>query len=365
MMGRRHWIIGMGLSTLLPRLARAATLDPRVAAMERALGSGGAPPAMAAGLIGAAGLEWSAASGLRRAGQPDPVGPDDLWHLGSNTKAMTAALWVRLTEQGRAVRDMPLGQVFADLRVDRALADLTVEDLLRHKAGLEDAGLLPFPVVAWADTRSLVEQRAALARVALAQPPKGVPGRFSYTNLNYVLAGAAIERVTGQSWEAAMAEEVFRPLGISGAGFGAPRLNGQGGPNAWGHQASGGTFSPIDPEIMGSDNPPVLGPAGTAHMSIHDYGRFLQAMAGRGPSGWISADGLARLVTASAGDDYALGWITQPGGVVAHEGSNTLWHVITLMQPQTGRAAVVASNGGMAGRAVTVRYAQQLMADRF
>lgn len=354
----------MALSLLLPGAARAATRDLRGSALERLLGSNNAPPAMAAGLVGASGLEWMGAAGLRRAGYPDPVGPDDLWHLGSNTKAMTAALWIRLTEQGRAVRDMTLAQAFAGMTVHEALAGVTVEDLLRHKAGLRDEGLLPLPIVAWADTRPVIEQRADLARMALARAPNGTVGRFSYTNINYVLAGAAIERITGQAWEVAMVDEIFRPLGIETAGFGAPRLNGVGGPNAWGHQGSGKAYSPVDPAAMGSDNPPMLGPAGTAHMSIHDYARFLQAMTGGGPSGWISADGLARLWTAGPGDDYALGWIAQPGGLVAHEGSNTLWHVVTLMQPQSGRAVVVASNGGMAGRAVTVPFAQQLMAGR-
>jgi CubicO group peptidase (beta-lactamase class C family) len=362
MMGRRHWIIGMGLSALLPRLAHAATPDTRADAMERVLGSRGAPPAMAAGLIGTAGLEWSGAVGLRRAQHPDTVDLDDLWHLGSNTKAMTAALWIRLIEQGRAVRDMTLEQAFPDLTVDAALARLTVEDLLRHKAGLLDAGLLPLPIVAWADTRPVTEQRAAIARMALAKAPNGRPGRFSYANINYVLAGAAIERITGQSWEAAMEEEIFSPLGIRTAGFGAPQLNARGGANAWGHEGSARAYSSIDPTAMGSDNPAMLGPAGTVHMSVSDYGQFLQAMTGRGPSGWISGDGLSRLVSAADGDSYALGWITQPDGVVAHEGSNTLWHVITLMQPQTGRVVFVASNGGMAGRTVTVPFAQQLMA---
>jgi CubicO group peptidase (beta-lactamase class C family) len=38
--------------------------------------------------------------GHRRRGSPEPVAPGDLWHIGSNTKAMTAALYARLVEQG-------------------------------------------------------------------------------------------------------------------------------------------------------------------------------------------------------------------------------------------------------------------------
>ena len=47
------------------------------------------------------------------AGGDVAIGPDDRWHLGSNTKAMTAALWARLTEQGRAGWDMPVAEAVA------------------------------------------------------------------------------------------------------------------------------------------------------------------------------------------------------------------------------------------------------------
>ena len=51
------------------------------------------PVALAAGVVTREGLAWSAVRGVRRFGGDDPATLDDRWHLGSNTKAMTAALY--------------------------------------------------------------------------------------------------------------------------------------------------------------------------------------------------------------------------------------------------------------------------------
>ena len=58
-------------------------------------------PALAGAVVTREGLSFLEAAGVRRKGQPDLVTTDDKWHLGSNTKAMTAALYGRLVEQGR------------------------------------------------------------------------------------------------------------------------------------------------------------------------------------------------------------------------------------------------------------------------
>ena len=349
-----------------PRPVWAAALgqgrDPRETALDQTTMMVGAPPATAAALVTRDGLEWSGVRGVRRHGQVEAATLDDRWHLGSNTKAMTAAVWARLVEQGRARWDMPLSEAFPDTAVHEAFVALTVEDLLRHKAGLTDQVNLPLPMVARADTRSVGEQRAALAQ-ALTRPPAGTVGAFAYGNANYVLVGAVIERITGRAWEEVMAAEIFAPLGISSAGFGAPTSNASGGANAWGHQVQGQTRTAIDPGMPHADNPPMLGPAGTAHMTLADYGRFVQAVMGGGPQGWLSADSLTRLTTPLEGDRYALGWISGPDGAVAHEGSNTLWHAIVIMQADRGRASIVLSNGGLSGRAASAPLAQRLLRD--
>ncbi|MGA0546014.1 serine hydrolase domain-containing protein [Brevundimonas sp. VNH65] len=363
----RRRLIAATLATLTaPAAAHARTPgpapDPRSEALDQAMTHDQAPPAVAAAVVTSGGQAWADVRGVRRRGQTDAVTLDDRWHLGSNTKAMTAAVWARLVEQGQARWGMPLAEAFPQTPVHEAFAALTVEDLLRHKAGLSDRTDFPLPLVARADTRPVVEQRAALAQ-ALTRPPAGPVGTFAYGNVNYVLAGAVIERIAGRPCEEVVAAELFSPLGIGSAGFGAPRTNVSGGPNAWGHHVQGQAATPIDPELPYADNAPLMAPAGTAHMALADYGRFVQAMLGGGPAGWLSADSLSRLITPLDGDAYALGWSLGPNGAIAHEGSNTLWHAVVIAQPDRGRASIVLSNGGMAGRSATVPLAQRLLLD--
>lgn len=339
----------------LPRIARAdEAFAPAKAALEAAFVSA-APPALAGAIVSREGLVWSGVRGVRQAGGNDPVTADDRWHLGSNTKAMTAALFARLAEQGRADWEMTVTQAFPGLTLDPAWATTRLVDLMHHRAGLMDADVIGMSwlMTARADPRSLPEQRRAIAEQALAKAPTGPVGSFAYGNANYIVLGAAIEAITGTSWEDAMRAEVYGPLGLTSAGFGPPPS-----PNAWGHRPGP---TPIDPDNPGADNPLALGPAGTAHMTLADYGRFLAVFLSDG-GGWISADSVARLTSPAEGPPpgYGCGWIAQGQGaqrVLGHEGSNTMWHAGVLVRPGQNRAVIAVSNDGSAGS----RAVQDLM----
>ncbi|RZJ27889.1 MAG: class C beta-lactamase-related serine hydrolase, partial [Brevundimonas sp.] len=318
---RRRLLTGLAalpLAGALPRLACAADLPAADAALDEVFAAA-APPAMAAGVLTDGALVWSGVRGVRRAGEPDPAALQDRWHLGSNTKAMTAAVFARLIEQGRARWAMPLNEAFPDLTLDAGWDGATLDDLMHHRAGLLDQGVMgrEWLIAARADTRGLPGQRMALAATALAAPPAGPRGTFAYGNANYILIGAAIERITGGSWEDAMRAELYTPLDLSSAGFGPP----PGRDNPWAHRLIGATRTPIPPEHPGADNPAALGPAGTAHMSLQDYARFISAMMGGAP-GWLGADSLRRLTTPPEGAAYACGWGVreQPWGGVGGPG---------------------------------------------
>lgn len=356
-------------SAVFAQAAAVAAAGPD-AALEAVASIAGGPPAIAAGIVTRAGLEWSGVRGVRQAGGTDAATLDDRWHLGSNTKAMTAAVFARLVDQDRAHWAMPLSEAFPGATLDPAFADVTVDDLMRHKAGLTDAAM-PTPNVARADPRSAVEQRAAVVDSALSKPPTGAKGAFAYANINYVLVGAAIERISGKSWEEMMANELFQPLGLTSAGFGAPEANIKGGANAWGHRVGAdGAASPIDPASPGSDNPPLLGPAGRAHMTLADYATFVQAMIGGAPEGWLRPERIGVLTTPLPGDGYSMGWIAQPASwagdtmTIAHEGSNTMWHAIVVAAPAKGLGFIVLSNGGLEGRSAAAPLIQRLIRGR-
>ncbi len=339
------------LAAAFPATARIRRNAAAEAALE-AVFAEAAPPALAAGIVTREGLGWSGVRGVRRAGSEALATTGDRWHLGSNTKAMTAAVFGRLVDQGRARWAMPVAEAFAGVPVDPAWAGITLDDLMRHRAGLLDGPVLDraWLMAAHADQRPLPEQRSALVRRVLAAPPAGPVGQFAYGNGNYIALGAAIEAITGQPWETMMAAELFTPLGLTTAGFGAPRDEAP-----WGHR--GGVA--IDPAGF-ADNPKALGPAGTAHMSMADYARFIAAMMGGAPD-WMTDATRAHLLTPATGGPpaYAAGWgvgtapwgsVGGPGPTITHNGSNTMWFATVLAAPERGIGFIALSNDGVAGQ---------------
>lgn len=352
---RRAVLAGAGAACLAPTPVWARDPGAYDSQLDLAFSRSG-PPALAGMVVGRSGAGWIGVRGVRRAGQPDLAVAGDRWHLGSNTKAMTAALWARTVEAGKAEWDMPLARAFPEVAVHERFAGTTIDDLMRHRAGLSDAAVLgpAWLGAARSDPRTPAEQRAELAVRALTVPPPGRFGAFAYGNLNYMLVGAALERIHGLSWEELMAQQVFQPLGITTGGFGAPD-----GDAPWGHLAGNGASSPLPPG-PGADNPAALGPSGTAHMSLSDYARFLSVFMSAG-RGWLTAASISRLITPPGGSPpaYALGWgvMTRagagrdggPGPLLTHDGSNTLWYLSAAVAPERGVAVVAASNDGRRG----------------
>ncbi|MBI1362078.1 MAG: serine hydrolase [Alphaproteobacteria bacterium] len=300
-------------------------------------------PALAAAAVNKMGVTFIGAAGVRRAGETDPVTVDDPWHIGSDTKAMTAALYARLVDKGRAKWGATLPDLFPDLAssMDAAWRQITVEQLMSHRAGLDDIGV-PWLIARRADTRSLQAQRLDTARDKLSKPPAKPVGEFSYANVNYIIVGAAIEQITGLSWEKAITAEVFQPLGMEGAGFGAPK-----GAAPQGHRANPlGGVAPVGTG-PGADNPAALGPAGTVHLPLDDWAKFIAVFLDPGQT-FLKKESLEHLVTPPAGASYALGWgiIDDPvaGRMLSHAGSNTMWFAQAIIAPEHGIAALAASN---------------------
>lgn len=276
------------------------------------------------------------------------------WHLGSNTKALTALTYAVLVDEGLCRWGATLAELFPDVPVDPALAGVTVEELMAHVSGLSDAGIDG----AWLTARRLdpaspTEQRAVFAREWLGRAPAGPRGRFAYANASFMLLGAAIEAATGESWEEAMRGRLFQPLRLQQAGFGAPEQE------LWGRQTLAGATLPVDPAGL-ADNPAVLGPAGTVHMTAADYAEVL-AMILRGGAPLIRAETLAHLLTPpDPALTYAGGWglIASSGGpaTLIHDGSNTFWYARAIVSRARGRALAAGTNrGGDEGKATVER----------
>lgn len=317
-------------------------------------------PALAGAIVTGEGVAAEAV-GARRAGGPLDVTAADRFHLGSNTKAMTAALLGTVVDEGRLAWDTPLATAFPPLAGEMRpeYRAVTVRELLAHVGGL-----VPNVPAAVAGVGSAAEQRARVVAWALAQPPVAARGTFAYSNVGYIVAGALAERLLARDYETLLGERLLRPLGVTTLGFGA--MGADGGAQPWQHVIGvDGRRTAVAPGPL-ADNPPPYSPAGRAHMTIADWGRWVQwvlaADAGRAQPLLRPATAAmlgAAVAPAGPGAQAALGWLVVERGwaggrTLTHSGSNTLSYSVAWLAPGRGFAVLVATNqaGGDTDRRV-------------
>ena len=305
----------------------------------------GESPGLIAAVIDEHGVRAIGAAGLRRQGSRSPITVNDLVHIGSNTKAMTATMLATLVADGTFPKgwETTIGDVFPKLakKIHAKYRSVTLSQMVRMESGMAN---MPKNQWAYANQEDVRKRRYAIVRDSLKRAPAGPKGKFLYSNLSYVVAALLAEGRTKKSWETLMQERLFTPLGMTGAGFGPP-----GTPRKvdqpWGHRRKGGAWKPDR-----SDNDPSLGPAGTVHLSVEDWAKFIQL--------WFLNDEPQILVRSTLNElirpgrspeNYAAGWFVAPrdwagGNTLSHEGSNTFWHTALWIAPNRSAAYLAAAN---------------------
>jgi CubicO group peptidase (beta-lactamase class C family) len=306
-------------------------------------------PALGAAVVTSRGVVAVGVTGTRKAGTDVPATIDDRWHLGSDTKAMTAVILATFVERGTLTWETTLGDVFTELAAGFPVdfRAITVAQLLSHYAGLP--ANLAWRQIAQS-AAALPEQRLNALKIAAMTTLTSKPGtKFEYSNLGYVLAGAIAERAGRKPWEELMRDIIFKPLGMTTCGFG-----GVGTPGTidqpWPHIANG---EPTASNGPATDNAPVLGPAGTVHCSIADWSKFIadQLRGERGAGALVKTDTYKALHTPRFGGNYAFGWgvasrVWAGGTVWQHSGSNTMNFCVVWVAPLRDVAVLAVINQG-------------------
>ena len=283
--------------------------------------------------------------GVRRNDRPDLARIDDVWHIGSDGKPMTATMIAKLVERGVLSWDTPLSKMLPDLATTMRpeYRDVTLVQLLSHRSGLaHDTNDTDFFNAFFKDKRPLPEQRLIYIAHALTELPAVKPGtEFSYSNTGFLIAAAAAERATGKTYEELMRSEVFGPLGMTAVGFGTTH---EGQPQ--GHIDGKPVSKPED------SNPAMFAPAGNMYMPLRDWAKFcLDQLAGaKGHGKLLSAATYSMMQTKLPGATTGLSWGVQDsiagrkGPVLVHGGSDGNWFALVALFPETGNGLLVASN---------------------
>ena len=139
-----------------------------------------------------------------------PVTTDALFQIGSITKVWTATVAMALVDEGLLELDTPISEVLPELRLadPDVTKSVTLRHLLTHTSGIDGD--------VFTDTGrgdDCLEKYVDVLGDAGQNHPLGAT--WSYCNSGYALLGRVIEKVAGQTWDQAMRERLFTPLGLA------------------------------------------------------------------------------------------------------------------------------------------------------
>jgi CubicO group peptidase (beta-lactamase class C family) len=258
--------------------------------------------------------------GLANRAARQPYTADLVSSIGSITKQFTGAAIVKLEMQGKLNTTDPISKYLTGVPADKA--SITIHHLLTHTAGF--AGDLG------GGDAEPVGRDALVARV-LAAPLASKPGeRFEYSNEGYSLAGAIVEHVSGQGYEAFLREHLFLPAGMRNTGYLLP---------AWpldrlpvGYREDGGEWGRIYKRGWLADGPGwYLRANGGIHSTLDDMYQWHVAIETHkvlSPEATVTYQ-TGHVPSLGGSERYAYGWGVQRTrrgtSVITHNGGNGIF----------------------------------------
>ena len=326
----------------------AAALEEKVTELAQGL----EVPGVAVGVL-VDGREDYAFHGVTSIENPLPVDAGTLFQFGSTGKTFTATAMLRLVEQGRVDLDAPVRTYVPELKLkdEQAARDVTVFQLFNHTAGwqgdlIEDMGPGDDALAKYVERMATIEQVSPVGEVV------------SYNNASLSLAGRVIQKVTGQTYEKAMKELIFEPLGLDHTYFFPNEIMTR--RFAVGHnQVAEGKITVARPWAL----PRSANPAGGISSNAADqiaWARF-HLGDGRAPDGTriLSEELLERMQQptvempgSALGDAIGISWMLRDvEGVrlVGHGGDTNGQHSAFSMVPERGFAVISLTNCGPNG----------------
>jgi CubicO group peptidase (beta-lactamase class C family) len=140
--------------------------------------------------------------------------PQTIFDIGSITKQFTAAAILKLEMKGKLSTDDKITKYFQNVPPDKA--DITIHQLLRHSSGLRGG--------VGGDYEKIAE--AEFIEKVLTSPLRFPVGtQFSYSNVGYSLLALIVEKVSGQSYEQYLYENLWKPAGMETTGYTRPNFD--------------------------------------------------------------------------------------------------------------------------------------------
>ncbi len=301
--------------------------------------------------------------GLRNIENQLPVTPDTIFPIASLTKAMTSHVIEELAFEGKLRLDERVIHYLPEFRLwdKRCTKRATLRDLLTHQTGLPKHDAIWFKTPEGSMSSDFVKS-GLLGSLQHLEPICKLRESFQYNNLMYALAGVALERVTGKSWEQTIQERIFEPLGMQSSGFSVQTA------------CESGNYATLYDRYANQliELPPldlsIVGAAGSINASLNDCVSWLQFKLSK-PAPKVEVTNLRRApYVPTAGvrevEGYGLGWYIEKyrgQELISHGGRFKGCSSYLGMLPEEQLGIVILSNTDHSGPLLTTALAYTLI----
>ena len=292
--------------------------------------------------------------GQRKLGGEEAVDPDTVFEIGSTSKAFTSALVATVVDQGtlswsdHVIDHLPGFKLYDEERTRNFL----VEQVMSQCSGLP-AYALTYPPF-WGYSRE-----HTLSSLQYVEPVAELGTTFAYQNVFFLTAGELIQAASGLTWEQALEERIFTPLGMDRSSCTLARLLAQENRASF-HATVNGKVVAAPDDLAVLPWSEIYGPAGGINSTARNMAAWLRMQLNQGlfeGRRIISQENLEYLhqpYTLVGDKDgvtshYCQGWIHSgysPHPIVWHNGDTNLAHSMVALVPEAGLGVAILSNLG-------------------
>ncbi len=243
-------------------------------------------PGVVAMVVDAKGIRYEGAWGLQNRGAQQAMQSSSIFRIASMTKPITSLAVMLLVERGKLKLDDPVETFLPEYArpqviesfypLDRsyttrpAIRSITIRHLLANTSGLGYS----FSTLALFQLQGTSSPSQALPQPVPLMHDPGT--EWTYGDSTRVL-GRVVEKISGQSLDVFLSQEIFEPLGMVDTSFVVPAE--KHGRVATIHRWSEGALvEQAQPAVI---NSPVFGDGGL-HSTAQDYARFIQLFLNKG-----------------------------------------------------------------------------------
>ena len=188
-------------------------------------------PGLAIAVVEGNRIVYAHGFGVKRLGKDGPITTRSLFHIASITKPFVATSLMQLVEKGKVDLDAPVVRYLPYFRMaDERYRTITVRQMVTHSSGMPDVDDYEWDKPQYDDGSLERYVRSLSDRTLLFAPGE----KFKYSNMAFEILGDVIAKVSGQSFDDYVQDQILTPLGMKDSTLLVRRADAQ--LLTWGHE---------------------------------------------------------------------------------------------------------------------------------